>query len=238
MGKMYVRGDTHGNFDFIPYFCQEHNTTTDDVLVILGDAGILYFDTEKPREKYLKQYLAKQPITLFCVRGNHEDRPENRHVPCVYNSLVDGEVYSEELYPNILYAKDGAVYHWNGKSILTIGGAYSVDKFYRHAMGWYWNPFEQLTESEMSGIMERCAGKHYNYVFTHTCPFTWQPTDLFLSNIDQNAVDNTMEIWMDKFSRNIDFDHWFFAHFHSDRLDVCDDGKVTMLFNKDIELKY
>ena len=236
MGRMFVRGDTHGNFDFLPYFCQEHNTTTDDVLVILGDAGILYYGAKKSREKYLKQYLAEQPITLFCVRGNHEDRPEKRGMTCAYNSLVDGEVYSEDVCPNVLYAKDGAVYHWNGKSILTIGGAYSIDKFYRCAMGWYWNPAEQLTEAEMDAITQQHMGKYYDYVFTHTCPFTWQPTDLFLSGIDQNSVDNSMEIWLEGFSRDIDFGHWYFGHFHADRLDVCGDGKVTMLFNGDLEL--
>ena len=36
-------------------------------------------------------------------------------------------VYVEEEYPNILFAKDGEVYDFCGKSVMTIGGAYSVD---------------------------------------------------------------------------------------------------------------
>ena len=45
--------------------------------------------------------------------------------------MVQGEVYAEEPYPNILYAQDGGTYTISGKSFLTIGGAYSVDKPYR-----------------------------------------------------------------------------------------------------------
>lgn len=236
MGRMFVRGDTHGNFDFLPYFCQDHNTTTDDVLVILGDAGILYYGGKKSREKYLKQYLTEQPITLFCIRGNHEDRPENRKISKVYNSQLNGYVYCEDEYPNILYALDGGTYRWNNKSILTIGGAYSVDKFYRLSMGWYWNINEQLTEDEMNSISNQYAGQRFDYVFTHTCPYSWQPTDLFLKSIDQSMVDNSMERWMEKFSLEINFGHWYFGHFHDDRFDVCGDGKVTMLFNEYKEL--
>ena len=37
---IYLTGDTHGNFDRIRRFCEINNTTKDDVLIILGDAGI------------------------------------------------------------------------------------------------------------------------------------------------------------------------------------------------------
>lgn len=35
-----LTGDTRREFDWIFEFCAEHNTTWDDVLVILGDAGV------------------------------------------------------------------------------------------------------------------------------------------------------------------------------------------------------
>lgn len=34
-----------------------------------------------------------------------------------------GLVYKEEKYPNILFAKDGEIYDFNGKSVMPIGGA-------------------------------------------------------------------------------------------------------------------
>ena len=77
-GRLFVRGDTHGNFDFLPYFCEENHTDYQDILVILGDAGLLYYGENKAKEKYLKMHVSQQPITIVCVRGNHEDRPKNR----------------------------------------------------------------------------------------------------------------------------------------------------------------
>ena len=72
---IYITGDTHRDFDRVERFCTEMNTIADDVLIILGDAGINYFG--EPRDRYLKQRLAKLPITLFCVHGNHEMRLES-----------------------------------------------------------------------------------------------------------------------------------------------------------------
>ncbi len=71
---IYLTGDTHGEFDRIEDFCTEYDTTPEDVMVILGDAGINYWLDERDEE--LKTRLAQLPITLFCVHGNHEARPE------------------------------------------------------------------------------------------------------------------------------------------------------------------
>ena len=38
--RVFVRGDTHGYFDWLPDWCKENHTTTNDLLIILGDAGI------------------------------------------------------------------------------------------------------------------------------------------------------------------------------------------------------
>lgn len=239
MGKLFVRGDTHGDFRFLPMWCEENHTTTEDVLVILGDAGINYYGEKKWKEIKTKEFIAEQPITLFCIRGNHEARPMSRsgmkEAMCNAGGIC-GEMYHEPKYANIFYAKDGGIYEYNQKKILTIGGAYSVDKFYRVMMGWMWFANEQLTDDEWRLIKAKVDGQHFDYVFTHTCPFSWQPTDLFMQGLDQSTVDNSMELWFEQLIHYITFGHWFFGHYHADREDVCGDGKVTMLFNQTMEL--
>ena len=37
---IYLTGDTHAVFDRIDDFCRERRTTREDILIILGDAGI------------------------------------------------------------------------------------------------------------------------------------------------------------------------------------------------------
>ena len=71
---IYITGDTHGDFSIVEGFCQHNETTTDDVLIILGDVGINYFG--EPHDLDLKKELSDYPITLFCIHGNHEKRPE------------------------------------------------------------------------------------------------------------------------------------------------------------------
>ena len=43
-------------------------------MIIQGDAGINYWLDERGEE--LKAQLSRLPITLFCIHGNHEERPE------------------------------------------------------------------------------------------------------------------------------------------------------------------
>lgn len=46
----YITGDCHGQFERIWQFCSEQNTNQNDVLIILGDAGINYFSDERDNE--------------------------------------------------------------------------------------------------------------------------------------------------------------------------------------------
>lgn len=50
----------------------------------------------------------------------------------------DGIVYCEPEFPNILFAKDGEIYDFDGNKAIAIGGAYSVDKEYRLIVGAHW----------------------------------------------------------------------------------------------------
>ena len=95
MGRYFLTGDTHGNFNRIIYFCQRMETKKNDVLVILGDAGINYYLDD--RDEALKKALSQLPITLFCVHGNHEERPFNisTYKEKLWNK---GMVYYEENY--------------------------------------------------------------------------------------------------------------------------------------------
>ena len=70
---IYSTSDTHGLFVRIESFCEKMHTTRDDLLIILGDAGINFSDGWRDENK--KRILIECPITLLCVHGNHEKRP-------------------------------------------------------------------------------------------------------------------------------------------------------------------
>lgn len=52
---IYITGDTHGYFKHIKSFCEENHTTKEDVLIILGDAGINYYGQYDYRDRNLKK---------------------------------------------------------------------------------------------------------------------------------------------------------------------------------------
>lgn len=239
--RVFVRGDTHGYFDWLPQWCEENHTTKNDILIILGDAGIMYYGPKKTREKYLKEFISKCPITLMCVRGNHEERPANYSSTCfeIWNidPVVEDGCYFEPDYPNIKYIADGSIFYLNDKRCLAIGGAYSIDKEYRLLMGWRWFADEELTDEEMCNILDKIDHQSFDYVFTHTCPEAWQPTDLFINSIDQSKVSKRMEQFLTTVSEIINFKHWYFGHFHAHRLNMDiqktheGQGDVSMLFD-------
>ena len=61
--------------------------------------------------------------------------------------------------------------------------------------------------------------KSFDFVFTHTCPKDWQPTDLFLGSVDQSTVDSSMELWLDILKDKIGWNIWLWAHYHVDRIE-------------------
>ena len=218
---IYITGDTHRDFSRL----NNIHFNEDDMLIILGDAGINYYLNET--DSKVKEELKKYNIKLFCIRGNHEERPENISS---YKEIdkFGGKVFIEETYPYIMFAKDGETYNIQRKSILVIGGAYSVDKNYRLMNGYQWFKDEQLTKEEMKDIFDKVRGKHFDIVLTHTCPYKYEPREVFLSGIDQSKVDKKMEHFLDKIEENIGYDKWYCGHYHTEK----EIDKLEYMFEK------
>ena len=70
---IYITGDTHGRFERIEAFFRRFQTSYDDILIILGDAGINFSGARYDSLK--KRLLESLPITIFAIHGNHEQRP-------------------------------------------------------------------------------------------------------------------------------------------------------------------
>ena len=131
----YITGDTHGQFGRIESFCERFGTSKDDVMIILGDAGINFSGGIRDRMK--KEFLESLPITIFAIHGNHEQRPQT--IDSYKEKLWHGGVvYYEEEYQSLLFAKDGEVFYLDGKQAIVMGGAYSIDKMVRLMYGYGW----------------------------------------------------------------------------------------------------
>ena len=244
-----VTGDIHGRIqervDAIDRNLYPPNETA---LICLGDVGFNFYLNRSDTKR--KQFAQESGYVFYCVRGNHEERPQNIPNMTEYFDMdIHNFVYMEEEFPNIKYLRDGEEYKFNGHPTLVIGGAYSVDKWFRLDgrpentdlwTGWF--PAEQLTSEEMGQIELNINGNYYDIILTHTCPESWEPKDLFLSGLDQSSVDKSMEKWLDVIKTQIDWQVWLFGHYHADRyvkpgVEMLDTSIVDLEEIWDYELK-
>ncbi len=130
-------------------------------------------------------------------------------------------MYCEEEYPNLLFAKDGEIYDFDGKKGIVIGGAYSVDKELRIMSGMPWYASEQPSlaiRSYVEAQLQKKCDWTVDYVLSHTCPRHLELTDLFLDFITQKEVDKSTENWLSELHEKPHYEKWYFGHFHGERM--------------------
>jgi len=224
---IYITGDIHGEVFRVADAVERFNISSDDIIILLGDAGMNYYGNNRG-DRHRKKQLNKLGIPVFCIHGNHEMRPGT--IP-TYSEIKwhGGIVYVEDDYPNLLFAKDGEVYDLDGQKTIVIGGAYSVDKWYRLQRDLNWFPDEQPSEEIKASVEQKLDALNWKVdaVLTHTCPERYIPREAFLSGVDQLTVDNSTEVWLDTIAERLSYKAWYCGHWHiNKRID-----KIHFLFD-------
>lgn len=229
--RWFVTGDCHGDLTKIYNFINRFDLDNNCAIIICGDTGIYWKKDKTDAEQIITQYESKcNGVHLYWIDGNHE----NFDIINQWTVNLDGLVHNSE---HIHYIPRSTALYLNvngiDKSALFIGGADSVDKFRRikHLSWW-----EEETISNEN--VENVDSGHYDYVFSHCCPFSevqeakgWLFT---LSNITENNAIHMSEKQLDRVKNKIEFNNWFFGHYHVDR-QISD--KFRCLFNDFIELQ-
>ncbi|MBR0352016.1 MAG: metallophosphoesterase [Oscillospiraceae bacterium] len=211
---VFYTGDIHGMPWNVVKLSIRLHLTKDDTIVILGDVGANFYCDERDNE--CKAALNKIKPMVLCVHGNHEARPSS--LPMYrQKSWNGGLVWFEEEYPSLLFARDGEIFNLEGLRHLVIGGAYSVDKYYRLTHGINWFPDEQPSEEIKKYVEAQIKEKPFDIVLSHTCPFKYEPTEVFLPMVDQSTVDSSTEKWLDHIEESIEYKAWFCGHWHIDK---------------------
>lgn len=241
--KFYITGDKHRDFGKIKAFCRDMQTRKKDVLIILGDSGFNYYGDK--RDDKLKADVSKLNITLFCLHGNKENRPQNIGTYGI-RDFCGGKVYYEPKYPRIYFAMDGETYTFEGKKYMVVGGAHSVDKMKCLEKGL---PFfdDEMPDDTIKSSVEKSLAREHNKIYgmlTHTCPLKYLPTEMFVST-HQNAVvkqkpqkanskkflkpdiDRSTEEWLNTLEEKVDYSVWFCGHYHIDK----QIDKIYMLYH-------
>ena len=143
MKRLFITGDIHGGLD-IGKLNSKHfkcdGLTKDDILVILGDVGLIWTkDKSSAEELYWINWLNSKPWTTFCVLGNHCNYDRIEELP---TTTFGGEM-CYKVNDSIYYAMSGKVYDLCGQKCLVVNGADSHDIFvdgkrYRHPHTSWW----------------------------------------------------------------------------------------------------
>ena len=86
--RVFITGDKHGDFRSIEHFVKIYDTKLEDYLIILGDAGVNYYNNTE--DYYRKKKLSELPINIIFIHGNHEMRPQN--IPTYKWHLIENEL--------------------------------------------------------------------------------------------------------------------------------------------------
>ena len=231
----FYTGDKHGREERLMRYIRVHDLTKEDVIVILGDAGFNYsgYERKNSNDRIVKETLCRTGVTIFSIHGNHEMRPET--LPYYHEKEWSGGiVYAEDEYPNVIFAKDGEIYDLDGHKAIAIGGAYSVDKYYRLERGYRWFEDEQPSATVKAHVEDVLTSLDWTIdtVITHTCPARYIPTEAFLPMVDQSTVDNSTEEWLDEIESRLHYKHWLCGHWHInkriDKLRFLMDDLITL----------
>lgn len=123
---IYVLGDFHGAMDnFLNYI--HSKDITNCILIILGDIGVGFqnLSADEFEWKTLDKEMSERNIYVVCLRGNHDD-------PSLFNrEIMDIDKEQSLWYGNVKLVPDYTVVTVNGKNLLLIGGATSIDRLGR-----------------------------------------------------------------------------------------------------------
>jgi hypothetical protein len=216
--SVYVAGDTHIPIDIaklnITNWPEQRLLTKNDLLIILGDCGILWANEWDKEELYWAKWLTAKKCTVCFIDGNHENFTRLNAVPEVeFRGAKAGLVYCDD-NGSIYHLKRGEIYDFEGRKVLTVGGARSTDKAYRIPYKSWW-PEEQLSEKDEKNIIASLESVNYqvDYILTHTCP-TNIATQIFSVEIIER--DKTVAM-MDFMQKYVSRRQWHFGHFHLSR---------------------
>lgn len=203
---MYLLGDIHGEFNTIYYFALKNENKEPINLIQVGDFGAGFHKGFISDMEYLNDKLAEFNVMLYAIRGNHDDP---RYFDGTHN------------WSNIKLLPDYSTEIIEGKKVLFIGGATSIDRLYRKPnVSWWEGEAFKLDYDKLRTFED------VDIVVTHTSPKFAYPigfNDLVMNFAQHdpalvNDLLNEREllsITYNTLKEKNKIKKWFYGHFHT-----------------------
>jgi predicted phosphodiesterase len=230
--RILYLGDLHGNFDLISQYIKLYGIK-DAHIIQVGDFGVGFNTLEKEKRalEMIHHQLVKKNVHVWAIRGNHDYKP-----------YFDNDPFG---FSNIHLVSDYTVLNLSDKNILCIGGAISVDRFWRMTKlqkagdhisnisrkSW-WSDEVFILDRDKLGEM-----RNIDIIVTHTAPDYCPPDNTFgfgpfVDGIiketgdselrtDLNFERNQLKEAFTIIKMNNDIKYAYYGHFHDSKsLDI------------------
>jgi predicted phosphodiesterase len=237
---IFITGDTHSDVERFSTnsFPEQKEMTKDDYVIICGDFGLVWSQTESKTEKYWLDWLENKPFTTLFVDGNHENFDR------LYNYPVDtwhgGKVH--KIRPSVIHLMRGEVFDLQGKTFFAFGGASSHDirdgileptevdkikawqkdrmKLFRVNHVSWWEQ-ELPSDEELTNGLENLKAHNntVDFIITHS-PSTSCMLLLGMGLYTPDKLTNYLE----EIRATVNYKYWFFGHMHDNKQINRQDG--------------
>jgi len=216
--SLHVCGDTHCPRDIhklnTTEWPEQRSLNKNDILVILGDCGLIWDPDWSREELHWANWLANKKFTVCFIDGNHENFARlNKFGTVPFYGGTAGVVFENE-NGVVYHLKRGEVYTIENKTIFTFGGAQSTDKE-RRIIGRSWWPEEVPNFAEINHGLENLE-KHHNcvdFILTHTAPTSIITHFNFIDAAMR--IDDPTSRFLEEVDKITQFKQWHFGHFHT-----------------------
>ena len=215
-------GDTHGSLETYKIKYYDNFLRENDYLIVLGDFGLpwAYPDTKHRKEdEWWLDWLEQKPYTTLFVDGNHENFNLLNSYPV--EEWHGGKIH--RLNKKVIHLMRGQIFTINGKTLFTMGGARSTDKYLRKENYSWWKE-EMPSKQEYDEALDNLDKHNWkvDFVATHCAPTR------ILKQISPYAEKDELNGFLDIVASQLDFKCWYFGHYHKD-VSFTDENKKLYL---------
>ena len=212
---IYMISDLHGKVSAgLLKYLDEYKDG--DLLIILGDLGLKFQDTEENRA--FTDFFLKIDKPIALVEGNHENHAYLNSFPT--EEWHGGKI--NRISDSIIRLQRGNIFELEGKSVFVMGGCKSSAKWKEMGL---WFDGENPSPEEISLAYKNLEryGNKVDFVLTHK----YKP--------DMHGDDPmTLEGLKDYIDENVKFGHWYAGHWHKP---IIYDELHSIVYDDPTELK-
>ncbi len=205
---IYIVSDIHGHIR-LEWLKAQLNTLSlaeSDYLIILGDAGMIWSETEHLE---VCEYYENLPCKTLFLDGNHENFDLIYEYPI--KEFCGG--LTHQISGKLFHLMRGEIYSIDGKTFFVFGGGFSVKKLTGSSPIYVWKQEMPNKEEYENGIQHlKNTGFSVDYVLTHVAP-TQVAEAIGVKLVPEEIILND---YLQNISEKLNYKKWYFGHHHKD----------------------